>query len=129
MAGFVERRHILQLKGGSQGSLKKKYTILNEGILPWQWNSIYCSVSPFSFTFPDFDLNFRDDENIQKRDCPFLGPSPRNSCPKPLPHFPHDTFNALGPSGLFDTLSLCTVSVNAGQGELCWNFFLLEKSS
>lgn len=31
-------------------------------------------------------------ENIQKRDFP-SGPSFKNSCPKPSPHFPQETWN------------------------------------
>lgn len=76
----------------------------------------------FFFSSP---LKEREDENIQKRDCPFLGPSFRNSCPKPFPHFPQDTLRAMGDSSYLDTLSGFTVSVNAGQGEECSNFFEL----
>ena len=35
--------------------------------------------------------NFRESLNIQNRDIPSLGPSPKNSCPRPLLHFPQRT--------------------------------------
>lgn len=35
--------------------------------------------------------NFSELLNIQKRDCPCLGPSFRNSWPNPLPHLPQET--------------------------------------
>lgn len=37
-------------------------------------------------------INFRELLKIQKRDCPFLGPSFRNSWPNPLPHLPQETW-------------------------------------
>lgn len=39
-----------------------------------------------------FGMNFSELLNIQKRDCPFLGPSFRNSWPNPLPHLPQETW-------------------------------------
>ena len=39
-----------------------------------------------------FGINFSELLNIQKRDCPLLGPSLRNSWPSPLPHLPQDTW-------------------------------------
>lgn len=69
-----------------------------------------------------------EDENIQKRDSPALGPSFRNSWPRPFPHFAHDTFRAEEDSAYFETQSDVTVSVKAGHGEECLNFFVLWKS-
>ena len=80
-------------------------------------------------TFSPFSLKEREDENIQKRDCPFFGPSFRNSCPRPLPHLAQDTFRADGDSAYFETLSGLTVSVKAGHGDECSNFLALKKSS
>ena len=40
-----------------------------------------------------------------------------------------NTFKAVDDSGNFETLSSRIVSVNAGHGELCSNFCLLENSS
>ena len=37
-------------------------------------------------------MNFNELLKIQKRDCPRLGPSFRNSWPSPLPHLPQDTW-------------------------------------
>lgn len=75
--------------------------------------------------------NFRELLNIQKRDCPFLGPSFRNSWPNPLPHLPQETFKASGRlcSGRLATLSAWIVSVKAGHGDECAYFERLEKSS
>lgn len=39
------------------------------------------------------------------------------------------TFKAPGRSSYLATLSACTVSVKAGQGDECWYFALLENSS
>lgn len=36
--------------------------------------------------------NFSEWLNIQKRDCPLLGPSFTNSWPRPFPHFPQRTW-------------------------------------
>lgn len=76
-------------------------------------------------------MNFRELLNIQKRDCPRLGPSFRNSWPSPLPHLPQDTFKAPGRlcSGRLATLSAWMVSVKAGHGDECAYFEWLEKSS
>ena len=70
-----------------------------------------------------------EDENIQKRDWPDLGPSFMNSCPSPFPHLPQETLRAEGDSSRLDTLSGFTVSVKAGQGDECLNFFVLRNSS
>lgn len=76
-------------------------------------------------------MNFSELLNIQKRDCPFLGPSFRNSWPKPLPHLPQETFKASGRlcSGRLTTLSAWMVSVKAGHGDECAYLERLEKSS
>lgn len=90
---------------------------------------------PFTTAFPAFPSSFpfsrkeREEENIQKRDSPFFGPSFRNSCPRPFPHLAQDTFKAEGDSARLDTLSGFTVSVKAGHGEEWLNFFVLRKSS
>ena len=76
-----------------------------------------------------FFLKEREDENIQKRDWPFLTPSLRNSCPRPLPHFPQETLSAPGESIRLETLSDLIVEVNAGQGEECLYLTALWKSS
>lgn len=55
---------------------------------PWaseMYNRPVSSCSPLG-------MNFSELLNIQKRDCPGLGPSFRNSCPSPLPHLPQDTW-------------------------------------
>lgn len=76
-------------------------------------------------------MNFRELLNIQKRDCPRLGPSFRNSWPSPLPHLPQDTFKASGRlcSGRLATLSVWMVSVKAGHGDEWAYLEWLEKSS
>ena len=87
------------------------------------------SLPPLA-SFPSpFPLKVREDENIQNRDWPFEGPSFANSCPRPLPHLPQETFRIEGDSSYFDTLSGRTVSVKAGQGEECSYFLVLAKSS
>lgn len=80
---------------------------------------------------PPLGRNLSELLNIQKRDWPRAGPSFRNSWPSPLPHLPHDTFRAPGRpgSGRLATLSACTGSVKAGQGDECANLERLEKSS
>ncbi len=73
-------------------------------------------------------LNSREDENIQNLEFP-SGPSLRNSCPRPLPHLLQDTFRALAPSGLLETLSGRTVCVKDGHGDECLNFDTLLNNS
>lgn len=76
-------------------------------------------------------MNLSELLKIQKRDCPLLGPSFRNSWPSPLPHRPQDTFKASGLlcSGRLATLSAWMVSVKAGHGDECAYLERLEKSS
>lgn len=66
--------------------------------------------------------------NIQKRESPSSGPSLTNSWPRPLPHLPHNTLNAVSDSIILVTLSSLRVSVKAGHGEEWANFDLLENS-
>lgn len=92
----------------------------------------FASADPFRIWPPSvLGINLRECENIQNLDIFPSGPSLRNSWPSPLPHFPHDTFNAPGrpSSGTLLTESLWTVLVKAGHGVWCSYLAWLENSS
>lgn len=68
-----------------------------------KWMKTVCPVPRASKTYdrpvPSYrmassplGMNFSELLNIQKRDCPFLGPSFWNSWPNPLPHLPQETW-------------------------------------
>lgn len=90
---------------------------------------MYGLVPPLTSSALYFFLKEREEENIQKRDCPCFGPSLRNSWPRPLPHLAQDTLRAPGPSCLLESTSGLTVSVKAGHGEECSYFLVLWKIS
>lgn len=58
---------------------------------PWASKMSQACASCQKATSP-FGMNFSELLNIQKRDCPGLGPSFRNSWPSPFPHLPQDTW-------------------------------------
>lgn len=95
----------------------------------------YLHIPPLSPQLPVYEassyvsLKEREEENIQKRDCPCLGPSFRNSWPRGFSHLPHETLRAEGDSSLLERLSGFTVSVKAGQGDECSNFLVLWNRS
>lgn len=58
-----------------------------------------------------FGTNFSEWLNIQKRDCPLLGPSFTNSWPRPFPHFPHRTWRCTFKHCIFSPLDVKTKTV------------------
>lgn len=59
---------------------------------PWASKMYSRPVSSCQKESSPFGMNFSELLNIQKRDCPGLGPSFRNSWPSPFPHLPQDTW-------------------------------------
>lgn len=53
---------------------------------------VSCKVANNNQIIIPLGMNFSELLNIQKRDCPFLGPSFINSWPSPFPHFPQRTW-------------------------------------
>lgn len=104
------------------------WSFVLKSVCCWLHGEKSAYFSLFSSFISFWGTNLRESLNIQKRDCPSCGPSPRNSWPRPLLHRPQRTFRARGDSACFTRLSGCRVSVKAGQGEECSNFFLLENS-
>lgn len=75
--------------------------------------------APSSTTpFTSVETKRREWLKIQNLEAP-RGPSPKNSWPRPFPHWEQLTFNAPGFSSLFETLSGLIVLEKAGHGESC----------